>query len=445
MSFVDTKNAVQTCVLSKRWIDTWKSLPFLKFDRDSFSEDRTDSFIMFADMVLLSLREDFDIQKFTVHWKNSAYDDSVMMNVIRWSLTAVEYNVVDLSKQIDQLHITAYEIPHRLLNCRSLKKLIISAHGNARYVDIVLPGSMSLPQLKLLFLIGLAISDVESSKRLFSSCPVLETLFISNFDIQTDNARKLIVDSLSLKKFEFYDHRRGRLPQYDTTAIIIKLCAPNLEEFNFRSLFTINYCLENCSPLSRAYFDMTLRKQKRNENTETYESLHRRKFYMLNVLAQTPDLVDCRQPPRLNNLQCLILEMWSTGGCLRAVAYLLKISPSITHLVLESMESNLGNIEDDWEAGLILPGKLSHLKLIRINDAEECDAELELLSFLFKNAKVLEKVVVCFGSSVGSPDRVTQVKQFQDKLRALPRSSSVRLLPFVFLLSAGNVFICEKE
>lgn len=92
-----------------------------------------------------------------------------------------------------------------------------------------------------------------------------------------------------------------------------------------------------------------------------------------------------------------------------------------------------------------MPGKLSHLKLIRINDAEECDAELELLSFLFKNAKVLEKVVVCFGSSVGSPDRVTQVKQFQDKLRALPRSSSVRLLPFVFLLSAGNVFICEKE
>lgn len=90
-------------------------------------------------------------------------------------------------------------IPHRLFNCKSLTKLKISAEGNYRYTNIILPRSMSLPQLKKLYLCGLSISNVESSKRLFSSCPVLEALEMVDCNIQTDNQRNLVVHSDTLR------------------------------------------------------------------------------------------------------------------------------------------------------------------------------------------------------------------------------------------------------
>ncbi|KAI3900000.1 hypothetical protein MKW98_000900, partial [Papaver atlanticum] len=55
------------------------------------------------------------------------------------------------------------------------------------------------------------------------------------------------------------------------------------------------------------------------------------------VLSQAPDLLDC-QPPRLCSLQSLMLEIWSTRNSLRSIAYLLKISPNITEIFLQSME-----------------------------------------------------------------------------------------------------------
>ena len=36
LSFISTRNAVQTCILSKGWINTWTSLPDLKFDIKEF-------------------------------------------------------------------------------------------------------------------------------------------------------------------------------------------------------------------------------------------------------------------------------------------------------------------------------------------------------------------------------------------------------------------------
>ncbi|KAI3943796.1 hypothetical protein MKW98_004301 [Papaver atlanticum] len=284
----------------------------------------------------------------------------------------------------------AYEIPERLLNCKSLKKLTMYAYGNARYADVILPRSMNLPQLKFLSFTGLSISDVESSKRLFSSCPVLETLKISDCDIRTDNQKNLIVDSLSAKKFLYIDYRHRHLqPRNNPTANIIKLHAPNLEQFTCR--------------WSSLY----------GENNDIISGF-------LEVLSQAPDLLDC-QPPRFSNLQHLGLEMWSTRGCLRAIAYLLSISPNIVTMVLESKETNLVDIGDGWEAGLPLQGMLSHLEYVRIEEVEGCDAELKLLSFLLQNASVLEEVVLYPRATIESPDRVS--KQFGDKLRALPRAS----------------------
>ncbi|XP_026426167.1 F-box/LRR-repeat protein At1g55660-like [Papaver somniferum] len=444
LSFVDTKYAVQTSVLSKRWVDIWKSLPVLNFNRSSFSEGKQDSFIMFVDMVLF-FRKDFDIQRFSVDWRNLAYDRSAIMNVNRWtSLGAVKYNVQEISILITQC--PAYEIPHRLLNSKSLRKLVINVFSNPGYVDIILPSSMSLPKLTELTLHGLSISNVESSRRLFSSCPVLRNLSIGECNIQTSNQRKLIVDSPSLKNFEYADYYccGHLLPQNDTVVNFIKLCASNVEFFSCKSFLTQDYSLEISSPLLVVYFHITLNAKEEDENAETYEKLPLKekavyakrmmKFLgavnmvqglrlspgFLEVLSQAPDLLDC-QPPRLCNLLYLVLEMWPTRACLRAMAYLLMVSPNIARLVLTSKESKLAQVGDGWEAGLSLPGMLSHLKFVRIEEVEGCDAELKLLSFLLKNAKNLEEVVLEYRSNIDSPEGA---RQFQDKLRLVPTASS---------------------
>ncbi|KAI3893190.1 hypothetical protein MKX03_007022, partial [Papaver bracteatum] len=93
-------------------------------------------------------------------------------------------------------------------------------------------------------------------------------------------------------------------------------------------------------------------------------------------------------------------------------------------------KSNLAGVGDDGEAGLPLPGILSHLKFVQLEEAQGCDAELKLLRFLLANAKVLEKVVIFFRSTTASPDRAKQVEQFKDKLIAVPTASSSILFFF---------------
>ncbi|KAI3894252.1 hypothetical protein MKX03_021842, partial [Papaver bracteatum] len=86
--------------------------------------------------------------------------------------------------------------------------------------------------------------------------------------------------------------------------------------------------------------------------------------------------------------------------------------------------SNSEDIGIDWDAGLSLPGMLTRLKIVEIKEVVGCDSELKLLNFLLKSARVLEEVALFFRSSVGSSDRVRQVKQFRDNLRAVPTASS---------------------
>lgn len=103
---------------------------------------------------------------------------------------------------------------------------------------------MCLPHLKFMCLDGLLVSDVESTGRLFSSCPLLETLNIVDCGIQTDNQRNLTVESLRLKQFAYTEHIGYCRPHFKP--ISIKLSAPNLTSFTYKSYLTHDYNLPNC-------------------------------------------------------------------------------------------------------------------------------------------------------------------------------------------------------
>ncbi|XP_026429817.1 F-box/LRR-repeat protein At1g55660-like [Papaver somniferum] len=264
MSFMDTQRAVQTSVLSKRWIDIWKSLPCLRF--------RTCSF------------------------------ESEFKRVNKWIDAVVRRNVQDVTIKLatysfDDNDLT-YEVPPKLLKCKSLKKLTLRKLGG-QCVFIIVPKSISLPQLNYMCLNGCLMSDVESSKRLFSSCPVLETLNIVDCYIKTNNQRNFALESLSLKKFAYTN-------QTGFKQSIIKLSAPNLNNFSCESFWTKDYHLLNCSDqLSDVKFNILYYYTYENQQLEEKQVCGRR---MVKLLAAVDKVKQLELSSGFLELQYLLRE-----------------------------------------------------------------------------------------------------------------------------------------
>ncbi|XP_026411212.1 F-box/LRR-repeat protein At3g58900-like [Papaver somniferum] len=391
MSFSDTKYGVQTCVLSKRWIHIWKSLPFLNFDCCYYPSvyARPVKFNNFINGVF-KLRNDCDIQWFRLRFYK--FSSSATASVSRWVDTAVEHNVQEVTLKFHQAYnsVMTYEIPLRLLNCKSLKKLTLLSYGSD--VHIVLPNSMSLPQLMFMCLGGIALSNAGLSKRLFSSCPLLETLNLVNCDIQTDNQGNFTVESLGLKKFEYTYHHSSCDPRYryrsSTSSSsrrhhlnpkMMKLSSPNLISF------TGNYGDKN---------------QQLFAEEKEVNAIHMVKLLVAVYKVEQLDLSPGFLESKTTSMVYIGTHYQHSFHCLDI--------------------GKLLDAGDDWEVGFSFPGMLSHLSTVRIEEIVGCDAELKLLSFLLENAKVLEEVTLY--PITNSLRRVRN--QFMKKLRALPRASS---------------------
>ncbi|KAI3869925.1 hypothetical protein MKW98_002814 [Papaver atlanticum] len=202
LSAIDTKDAVQTCLFSKRWINVWKSLPYLNFDMGDNTVDEVNDLI---ERVLL-LRDDCEIQSFNLRGKWYPFDKCVRLSssLSRYIDAIIKRNIEEVTLELDQPHADfKYKIPHRLLNCKSLEKFTLVSKGTSMH--IILPKSMSLPHLKTLCLGGFMMSDLESFSRLFSSCPLLGTLGIGNCNIQTAKWMiKLLVADAKVEQLDLY-------------------------------------------------------------------------------------------------------------------------------------------------------------------------------------------------------------------------------------------------
>ncbi|KAI3944268.1 hypothetical protein MKW98_016498 [Papaver atlanticum] len=457
LSFNDMKLAVQTCVLSKRWRNIWMSLPSITLVLDAFAQEKTysmDRFVGFVDKVF-DLRDDSDIQNLNLG--SVIHDDASIETHNRWIIAAVTRNVLNLTVVVAYSLNSPYEFPQQLLNCRSLKSLGIKLGGRQfgnRYTHVIVPKSMSLPQIEALCLDGISISNLDL-QRLFSSCPCMEKVMIRKCNIQTENQRNIIIDFQSLEAFQLIDNRHTRLGWGDhSLTYTTKISAPNVKSFTFKGCMTEDFSLENLSSLIAAHLNMRLREDEADETAETYYELpaeekevfakRMMKFLgavqkvqqlilssgFLEVLLQAPSTL-YHQPPQLRNLESLQLEMRYTRGCLRSIAYLLKISPVIMTLILESKESNLADVGDDWDEGFSLTCMFSHLKFVEISEVEGCDNELKFLRFLLKNSMALEKVNLFFQSTSDLLDNGRQLRRFMRNVRVLPAASSSIQMNFI--------------
>lgn len=206
LSFLPTKFAARTGVLSKRWKDLWVSLPTLDFDINlennykgdmnkfnSFAKNHIESFTNFVDHLFI-IRDHFSIREF----RFSCDERFDLKRLYAWMWIVIMCNIEVLDLKIRSL-VGVGELPWSLFSSKSLVVLKLSGRF---MLDI--PFNVSFPRLKILCLKSVVyVSDV-SIERLLSSCPTLEDLQISRES--WDNGVNIVISQPSLKRltYEFY-------------------------------------------------------------------------------------------------------------------------------------------------------------------------------------------------------------------------------------------------
>jgi len=191
-SFLNTREAVQTCILSKRWINLWKTLPTLTLDCYKFSDHQT--FENFLSM-FLSLRDHSTalcallLNNYHCHFG----DGSVYRMVIEYAFT---HNVqhFKINYTTAKCFLSCFFSSHTLTSLTLTGVDLLLPHHR----DQIFPYSLSFPVLTTLILKHVAFrrSD-DGCVDPISSFNMLTTLIIDEC-VLVDNAQNLRISNTKL-------------------------------------------------------------------------------------------------------------------------------------------------------------------------------------------------------------------------------------------------------
>ncbi|KAK6228733.1 hypothetical protein SCA6_001073 [Theobroma cacao] len=250
MSFLNTKQAVQTCVLSKRWKPLWQSLPNLDFDFDTFpfqqeidDEDQEEvemkmcSFSNFIRQVLFR-RCPTDLVKVCV--QSHIYDPHCFL-VDGLLCYAVKHNVQQLT--FHSCSDCQYLFPESFWTCQSLTSLELKGSD---WIPMKLPTLLACPALKSLHLSHFSTAGPNFEPTAFSGCLNLETLQL--FDILAVGSEGLCIDALKLTSlvlsFAFLGDGK------------VEIYAPRLTTFKYSGTPPIVCLTDHLASVDNVYFDI---------------------------------------------------------------------------------------------------------------------------------------------------------------------------------------------
>ncbi|KAL6205894.1 hypothetical protein ACLB2K_023146 [Fragaria x ananassa] len=362
LSFLETKYAVRTSVLSTRWKNIWALVPIVNFELEDRcprpSKSKHASFLSFVDRVLL-YRDSSHIQRFRFHCDIYPKD---LFRIDGWIRTAIRRNVVELDLQFllrNEGVRQMFEFPISVFSCKTLVTLKLSSNC----LIYAPPKSGCFPNLKFLY-VKFCYPDYDSIEQLLSGCPRVEDLTIE-----------------------------GEL----TTPYNFKLFVPRLK----RLTITVWYLDEYIDPYISNVEYLSL--------SAHFLYLVLRECYRWILLSQL-----LKRSP---NLECLILEYEEQGD---DESYLSDETNSADD------EENLGdgtNSEDEensgeedseneeyakhhwWNREEPAPTcVLSHLKTVSISGFKGREDEREVVKYLLKNGEVLEKMTIYMGDFMHSKE-----------------------------------------
>ncbi|KAL6221411.1 hypothetical protein ACLB2K_009162 [Fragaria x ananassa] len=330
LSFLPTKHAVRTSILSTRWKNIWASVHCLDLEHYYCDERRSRhaGFVSSIDRVLYC--ESSDIQRFRLHYYCLSED---LSRIDGWIRTAIRRNVVelDLCVRLQGDNVEKIELPKTIFLCKTLVVLKLNLKSNC--FIYAPPESGCFPNLKVLH-IGVDCPDKDFMEKLFTFFPLLEDLTIDGYlSSAISGTFKLFVPELKRLSIEV----DSNMSYEDPYEYYFSINAPKLEFLNLKVYL-----------LPSIIFDNAMSPVKAVVNFDHHDSIEHEHYWdsattilaaISNVqhLSLSVHTLDASCIPDFDNLIHLKLVLHDCHHW-EVLAELLHRTPNLERLVLEHNE-----------------------------------------------------------------------------------------------------------
>ncbi|XP_074271842.1 F-box/LRR-repeat protein At3g59190-like [Silene latifolia] len=261
LSFLPTRYAVRTSILSRRWQYLFTLTDCLSFDDAPWYASKR-SFEKFVNKVL-ELHQMSPIRKFSLVCRGS-YNES---HLNAWVKHAIQKGVEEFHYQVNK-----YELPDVFAMCKTLVKLkVIGCTCRVPRFSL----SSGLPNLKILHLKHVRFDDNHETKRLLSKCEFLEELTLDNCGLYARGHVTISIGQLKMLRIKYSNVKNG----------ILKIEAPNLAYLTYYSVVGVKIV-----PLWKKSCSLVEAKLRFSYSSDTYRSSEDDHDLLRDVAYKTTEL-----------------------------------------------------------------------------------------------------------------------------------------------------------
>ncbi|KAF8104559.1 hypothetical protein N665_0171s0063 [Sinapis alba] len=426
LSYLLTKESVQTSVLSKRWENLWLSVPSLDFNCSVFPYDADQVLFTFLD----KLSPELTLSKVKVKCRDMMIDgfmDRLGTVIDRGTQHLDVESSTDYNDDSVGVILPCVEfMPMNLYTSRTLVYLKLSSSGLSD------PGFVFMPCLRFMHL-----EEVKwrvHLDKVLSGCPVLEELTLlrdldDDYAVTYDEFTVMRVRSQSLKRFHVLPLRQVRdcRPRVKCT---LEIDAPGLEYMSLGEDQFDSIVVKNLTSLLVVELDIkfvlgfgmqfdTWNLPKRTEISE-----------FLNGISSVRDMIISAKTvqalhrysqvgmiPKFNNLSRL--EAVFHSYLLQFMPAFLECCPNLKHLVLKVLHSE--EMEEGFELTDVPRCVSSTLECVEIHEKLEWEeGKMKATSYFLGNSAVLKKLIL--SPTAYNPRDVVE-SEIYDKVNKLAKRS----------------------